>query len=65
MCMNDAAEWIALNYNELSKKFAGKYVAIVNQKIIASGVSSTKVIKKADKILPDKDVVFVSKVQLG
>jgi hypothetical protein len=57
--IDPTTEWIALNSKEIFKKFSGQYIAIVNQKIIASGTSSTKVIKKAHKILPDKEPVLM------
>ena len=57
--IDPTAEWIALNYGKFSKKFAGKYIAIVDQKIVASGSTSTVVIKKANRVIPDKEPVLM------
>ncbi|MGC1132169.1 MAG: DUF5678 domain-containing protein [Nitrososphaeraceae archaeon] len=57
--VDPTTEWIASNYPRLSKKFAGKYIAIVNQKIVASGTTSTVVIKKAHKVIPDNEPILM------
>lgn len=42
------------HYHELVTKYAGKYLAIVNQTLVAVGESGTEVEAKACKIQPRK-----------
>ncbi len=37
---------------ELAKKYAGKFVAIVNEKVIATGKNRMEVFRKAEKAAP-------------
>jgi hypothetical protein len=46
--------WIVENFTDLVTKYAGKYVAVVNETVVAVGESSTEVQDKAQKIEPHK-----------
>jgi Family of unknown function (DUF5678) len=66
MCMiNPNTKWIALHFKEISKKFAGKYVAIVNERVIASGATSTEVIKIAHEKEPNKQPILMKVPTIG
>ena len=46
--------WIIEHFSELVTKHAGKYVAVVNQALVAVGESGTDVEAKARRIEPRK-----------
>ena len=46
--------WIIEHFSELVTKYAGKYIAVVNQKLVAVGESGIEVEAKASKLHPDK-----------
>lgn len=41
--MTQDQKWISKNLGKLTKKYAGKYVAVVGEKVVASGRSSKKI----------------------
>ena len=46
--------WIVEHFSELVTKYAGKYVAVANETLIAVGDSGKEVEDKARAIAPDK-----------
>lgn len=46
--------WIVDHFSELVTKYAGKYVAVVNEKLVAVGDSGKEVEDKAREIEPHK-----------
>lgn len=46
--------WIVEHFSELVEKFAGKYIAVVNETLVAVGESGTEVEAKAREIEPHK-----------
>ena len=46
--------WIVDHFSELVTKFAGKYVAVVNETLVAVGDSGKEVESKAREIEPNK-----------
>jgi len=46
--------WIVEHFSELVTKYAGKYVAVVNEALVAVGDSRKEVDAKARAIAPDK-----------
>ena len=46
--------WIVEHFSELVNKYAGKYVAVVNEKLVAVGKSGKEVEDKAREVEPDK-----------
>lgn len=54
--MTKDQKWIVKNFGKLIKKYAGKYIAIVNKKVVAVGKSAKKVeeiaIKKTGVKIP-------------
>jgi len=46
--------WIVEHFSELVTKYAGKYVAVVNEALVAVGDSRKEVDEKARAIAPDK-----------
>ena len=46
--------WIIEHFSDLVNKYAGKYIAVVNEKLIAVGESGTEVESKAREIQPHK-----------
>jgi hypothetical protein len=52
--MNKDNLWIVEHFSELVDKYAGKYVAVVNEALVAVGDSGKEVEDKARKIEPHK-----------
>ncbi len=46
--------WIVEHFSELVNKYAWKYVAVVNEKLVAVGKSGKEVEDKAREVEPDK-----------
>ena len=46
--------WIVEHFSELVTKYAGKYVAVVNETLVAVGDSGKEVEDKACKVEPNK-----------
>lgn len=46
--------WIVKHFSELVTKYAGKYIAVVNETLVAVGESGTEVETKARTIEPHK-----------
>lgn len=46
--------WIVEHFSELVEKYAGKYIAVVNEKLVAIGDSGKEVEDAARKIEPKK-----------
>jgi len=46
--------WIVEHFSELVDKYAGKYIAVVNEKLAAVGDSGKEVEDKALEIEPDR-----------
>ncbi|MBI5192270.1 MAG: hypothetical protein HZA08_02375 [Nitrospirae bacterium] len=46
--------WVVEHFGELVTKYAGKYVAVVNETLVAVGDSRKEVEEKARAIAPDK-----------
>jgi hypothetical protein len=49
--------WLAA-HPEISEKYAGKFIAIVGQKIIAHGKHELEVIKTAEKVSKDYVIAY-------
>ena len=52
--MDEDDRWIVEHFSELVTKYAGKYIAVVNQALVAVGESVTAVEAKAREIEPHK-----------
>lgn len=52
--MNKDDLWIVEHFSELVNKYAGRYIAVVNETLVAVGESGTEVEAKARKIEPYK-----------
>jgi len=52
--MNRDDLWIVEHFSKLVNKYAGKYIAVVNETLVAVGESGTEVEAKARKIEPHK-----------
>jgi len=46
--------WVVEHFSELVTKYAGKYVAVVNEQLVAVGDSRRDVETKARELQPDK-----------
>jgi len=46
--------WVVEHFSELVTKYAGKYIAVVNETLVAVGNSGKEVEDKARKIEPSK-----------
>ena len=44
---------------EISKKFAGKYIAIVDNKVVAYGLRTSEVVAIVNKVKPGKEPVIM------
>ena len=45
-------EWLNAKHPQLQRKYGGQYVAVVNQRIVASGKDARSVLKKASRYSP-------------
>jgi hypothetical protein len=45
-------EWLNARYLQIQRKYGGQYVAVVNQRIVASGKDAGSVLKKASRYSP-------------
>lgn len=52
--MNKDDLWVVEHFSELVTKYAGKYVSVVNETLVAVGDSRKEVEEKARAIAPDK-----------
>ena len=52
--MDKDDRWIVEHFSELVTKYAGKYVAVVNETLVAVGTSGKEVEEEARKIEPNK-----------
>lgn len=60
-------EWLNVHHPELQRKYGGQYVAVVNQRIVASGKDARSVLKKAARFsarphlakIPREDVMVL------
>jgi hypothetical protein len=52
--MDKDNRWIVQHFSELVEKYAGKYIAVVNEGLVAVGNSRAEVEKKAKGIEPGK-----------
>jgi len=57
--MSAAHEWIQRHFKELVDNYAGKYVAVLNDKVISAGLSSKKVEEEALKKYPGKKLSVI------
>ena len=57
--MSNAQKWIQRHFKELVDKYPGKYVAVVENKIITSGLSSKDVEEEAQKRYPNKKLSII------
>lgn len=59
--MNKDDLWIVEHFSELVTQHAGKYIAVVNESLVAVGSTGKEVEDKARAIAPDKipSVLFV------
>jgi Family of unknown function (DUF5678) len=46
--------WVVEHFSELVTKYAGKYIAVVNEQLVAVGDSRRDVETKAREVQPDK-----------
>ncbi|UCG69157.1 MAG: hypothetical protein JSV09_15455 [Thermoplasmata archaeon] len=49
-------EWFIKHSDELSKKYPGKYLAIIGEKIAAIGATASEAFKRAKEDYPDKKI---------
>ena len=52
--MDEDDLWIIEHFSELVTKYAGKYIAVADEKLVAVGESGVEVEAKAREIKPDK-----------
>ena len=52
--MKKSQKWIIEHFEELVDKYGGKYIAVVNDEIVAVGESSVEVDRKARAQFPDE-----------
>ena len=45
-------EWLNAHHPQLQRKYGGQYVAVVNQRVVASGKDARSVLKKASRYSP-------------
>jgi hypothetical protein len=48
------SKWIGKNYIELTKKYNNKWIAVIDEKVVASDISLEKLRKKIEKEYKEK-----------
>ncbi len=56
MPLSQEHEWFIQNSGELSKKYPGKYLAIIGEKIAAMGATASEAFRRAKKDHPDEKI---------
>jgi len=51
-----AEEFLLKHSNELSKKYAGKYIAVIGDKVVAVSRSAIQAYKDAKKMFPKEEI---------
>ena len=57
--MSTAHKWIQHHFKELVDNYAGKYVAVIGNKVIDTGLSPKKVEEDANQKYPGKKVSII------
>jgi hypothetical protein len=63
--INKSIHWLHSNYKNLQQKYAGKYIAIFNEQIIAMGESFEETDLKAKLIVPDNKEYLIEFIERG
>ena len=53
--INQDFQWLVKNMIKFQKKYAGKWVAVVNKKIAGIGKTAVEAYKKAKKLFPQNE----------
>lgn len=65
MALAKTIQWLHANYKELQEKYAGKYIAIYNEEIVAIGDSYDEVNSKAKLIIPNQPDYLIEFIERG
>ena len=65
MALVKTIQWLHTNYKTLQEKYAGKYIAIYNEAIIAIGDSYDEVNSKAKLIVPNQAEYLIEFIERG
>ena len=65
MALVKTIQWLHTNYEKIQEKYAGKYLAIYNEEIIAIGDSYDEVNSKAKLIVPNKKEFLIEFIERG
>jgi hypothetical protein len=52
--MTKSQRWIVKHFGELVERYGGKYISVVDEKIVTIGASPVEVDRKAREQFPDK-----------
>ncbi|MHA1649501.1 MAG: DUF5678 domain-containing protein [Candidatus Helarchaeota archaeon] len=65
MALVKMIQWLHANYKDLQEKYAGKYVAIYKEEIIAVGDSYDEVNSKARLLIPNQTEYLIEFIERG
>ena len=65
MALVKMIQWLHANYKDLQEKYAGKYVAIYEEEIIAVGDSYDEVNSKARLLIPNQTEYLIEFIERG
>ncbi len=65
MVLVKTIQWLHANYTQIQEKYAGKYVAIYDEEIIAIGDSFDEVNSKAKLIVPKQKGFLIEFIERG
>jgi len=60
--MKSSNEWITENFQMLVSKYGGRYIGVINNKVIAVAITPKEVIEKAKKLGKNEEEVSLLKV---
>ncbi len=60
--MKSSNEWITENFQMLVSKYGGRYIGVINNKVIAVAITPKEVIEKAKKLGKNEEDVSLLKV---
>ena len=60
--MNKSQEWITENFESLVSEYGGKYIGVVNEKVIAAALTPKEVLEQAKREGKEEEQVSLLKV---
>ena len=62
--MNSSQEWIKKNFETLVSEYGGKYIGVVNERVIAAALTPKEVLEHAEVEGIEEELVSILKVPI-